>query len=71
MLYLIGLNPCGAKFRARILLMRTDGVMVNSEEWFVPWKISHLKKYNIFITIIFNQKNFLGGGNAWQQHMNL
>ena len=42
MLYLIGLNPCGAKFRARILLMRTDGVMVNSEEWFVPWKISHL-----------------------------
>jgi hypothetical protein len=33
--------------------MKTDDVLVGIEEWKVPWKISHLKKY-IFITIIFN-----------------
>ena len=71
MLYLIGLNPCGAKFRARILLMRTDGVMVNSEEWFVPWKISHLKKYNTFIIIIFIQRNFSSVCNVFGLDMNL
>ena len=37
--------------------MKTDDVLVGIVEWKVPGKISHLKKYNIFKSIILVQKN--------------